>query len=492
MNRPNILFITSDHHNTKYVGYKGHQVKTKCLDELAATGVSFDNAICPSPVCGPSRSAYMIGKYVHKTGVFGNAMPNNPQEDTWAKLGNRAGYHTCHIGKIDWTGTSPGFLENHHSVERPYMVFPYQGPGKYYVQGARFKGFRRRETPLLIKNAGYFDDIISPNKYRENFSSDLYGVYYEDKWTTEKTIEFIEKQGTNRDKPWILHCGLHLPHWQYRIPKSYFDLYDGKIELPFDFNMDNKNLPAVMKEMQIHQNLGSSTMDQLIKTITTFHGMITALDDMIGEIIESLKKTGEYENTVIFYTTDHGDSMGEHGLFFKLNPYQGSVGVPLIINGPNIPRGVNIKNPVDLVDIYPTIANLIGARPHSERPGRNLLTLPNINQDDRVALSEYHQQGTPTGWFLLMDKQYKYVYCEPEEPILFDMINDPQEMNDLSSNPSYKDKLDFFRKKLFEICDPKEIDFRCKEMMGYISENGEDETKIKSYQDYLLENNKSL
>ena len=192
-----------------------------------------------------------------------------------------------------------------------------------------------------------------------------------------------------------------------------------------------------------------------------------------------------YDNTYIIYTSDHGESLGEHGLFYKQCSYEGSVGVPLIIKGPGIPVGKQIDHPVSLVDEYPTIMEMAGLLTEGDKPGHSLLPLTRNDfksYPDHV-FSEYHGNFLRQSWYMLRRGNFKYTYYSNRmQPSLFNLDTDPLEMKDLAGKGEYRPVLKEFKDLLYSILDPEAVALKSKRDLGLIGPNGEDYTVILTYQ----------
>ncbi|WP_430934685.1 sulfatase family protein [Saccharicrinis sp. 156] len=468
--KPNILFICTDQQHPSISGFRGNPVvKTPNLDALAADGMHFTRTYVSSPVCGPSRAAYMYGKHVFQIKNWYNAKAWPEEEVTWASRVTNSGYYTAHFGKMDSPGLygKLGFTEEWHSAKRPVRV----------VNGAdvRFLPDRPRQAKghLTVKTFR-LEDYKTP-KYEVGKN----GQYGRDRPTTDWALRFL-KERKDDDKPWMLHVGLLMPHWPFTLPQKYYDMYaDVDIPLPHDAKFPNTDMHPALQSFQQWDGLDvPPNEEKLKKALKAYYGMITCVDDMLGELIAELKKNGMYENTYIIFTSDHGDNLGEHGMIGnKHTPMEGSVSVPLVIAGPGVKRGAKIDKPVALVDMYPTIMDMAGINYHDQNmPGKSLLPVLQGNEAaaDRNIFSEWHGVGFPGAWYMLVNKKYKYVFYERNRPSLFDMEADPKELNDLALDPAYAGKLKEFETELYTILDPIKTAREARMQQGLITTDGKD------------------
>lgn len=465
--KSNVLFILTDQQHPAIAGYRGNSVvKTPNLDALAADGIHFTRNYVASPVCGPSRASYMFGKQVYQIENWYNGKAWPTDEVTWAKRVTDSGYTTAHYGKMDSPGLydNLGFTEEWHSKKRPTK---------------RSKGVDVRFLPNKPRGAKGHLKVNTFNLSDYQAGSKKYGQYSLDRPSTDRALEFIKEQ-KGSGKPWMVHLGLLMPHWPFTLPQKYFDLYaDVDIPMPHNAKFPNTNMHPALQHFQKWDALDVPPSDeQLKKALRAYYGMITCIDDMVGELVAQLKKDGMYENTYIIFTSDHGDNLGEHGMIGnKHSPMEGSVAVPLIITGPGVQRGAKVDTPVALVDMYPTIMAMTAV--HHEDPtwpGKNLLPILEGKEPamDRTVFSEWHGTGFPGAWYMLANKKYKYIYYERNRPSLFDMEADPQEVNDLALDPAYAEQLKAFEAQLYTILDPVAVAVSARKQQGLITADGKD------------------
>ncbi|RTE55470.1 DUF4976 domain-containing protein [Arenibacter aquaticus] len=470
--KPNVLFICTDEQHPAISGFRGNPViKTPNLDALAAKGAHFTRTYVASPVCAPSRAAYMFGKYVNQIESWYNAKAWPTDEVTWATKLTESGYHTAHYGKMDSPGLYDklGFTEEWHSAKRPER--------KTIGPDARFLPDRPRLAKGHLRVNTFDIKDYKADPYTRG--SHKFGQYAVDRPTINHALRFLENR-ENDKKPWMLHVGLLMPHWPMTLPQKYYDMYaDVEIPMPHDAKFPNKDIHPALQHFQKWDGLDVPPDEEKFKNaLRAYYGMITCLDDMVGELIAKLKKDGTYDNTFIIFTSDHGDNLGEHGLMGdKHTPMEGSVAVPLIITGPGVQPGLKVDAPVTLVDMYPTIMDMVGiSHNDSQLSGVSLLPVLEGKEaaPDRDIFSEWHGVGFPGAWYMLANKKYKYIYYERNRPSLFDMEEDPKELNDLALNPSYAEKLKEFKAKLHTMIDPIKVAQLARKDQGLITEDGKE------------------
>ena len=481
MSPPNILVICSDQHHPHMSGYRGHaRVQTPNLDRLAAQGTHFTRAYCTSPICTPSRMSFITGKYVHQIDNWAIGVPLDPAEMTWARRLDRAGIPSTMLGKMDFCGDYQDGGFTHHRILRR------RGARKEYPMKSPFPprrpGYRRPDKRVHVREAGTrTEQVISDGGFVGEVD-DRVGNYDHDRIVTDWSVEYLRQRGRAKsDRPWALYVGLLQPHWPFRVPEKYYNLYyPDNLELPFDSRFPNPDLHPAVRNQQDAQDLGEVTEEMLRKVVAAYCGMVTCVDSMIGEILGELEAQDLADQTCVIYTSDHGESLGEHGLFYKECNYEGSVGVPLIVKGPQLPAGGRIDRPVTLVDLYPTVLDIAGLESEPDRPGHSWLPLIRGQMQDRpdYAFSEFHADFFRHDWYMLVRGDYKYTWYAKARPSLFNVTDDPREMQDLAGDPRHAHVLAEFEALLRTILNPEEVSNRAKRDLGLIDPDGTDYTEI--------------
>jgi len=443
----NLLFLFSDQHSREKTGCYGNPyVKTPHIDRLAREGTQFNNAYCNFPICLPSRASMTVGDYAHKYNYWDNAHPYAGEAEGWGHRLTQQGFKVTTIGKLHYKGNIPetGFPDQRiplHAVK---------GIGDVYGC-IRSKETFRPEVGEWIAKA-----TIGEHDYTQY-----------DRQVALMAKDFLENEAKeNLEKPWALFVGFVCPHFPLICPPEF--AYDPmSIPFPKQYHKGSRPEHPVLSEFRRYFNL-EDDLDEITvrKAVAAYYGLCSFMDAQVGIVLDALKKSGLDQTTRIIYTSDHGDTVGDHGLWYKHTMYEGSVGVPLILSGPDIPKGKKSDINVSLVDIFPTVLECVGAKPKFEdleKPGTSLIKLAQENQTvERIIFSEYHAAGSITGIFMIRTKTYKYVYYVGYEPQLFNLENDPDELTDLAQDPAYKGILQMCEIKLRQICNPEEIDKKCR------------------------------
>lgn len=439
----NLLFIMSDEHNPHILGCSGHPVvKTPNLDELSKQGARFQNAYCNFPICVPSRASLATGRYAHEIGSWDNASPYIGGNSSWGHRLTEQGYQVTTIGKL------------HYRQDEDDTGFPDKRLSMHILDGVGdIFSLVRDHMPLREgrrKIAGSGPGDSSYTRY--------------DRAITKEAVHFLRHEAYNHDKPWVLFVSYVSPHPPLIAPKEYFDLYPlEEIDLPSDFSLDMRPKHPVIDEYRRVWKLDEELDEDTIrKGRAAYYGLCSFLDAQIGEVLRALREAGLDDSTRIIYTSDHGDNIGEHGLWFKSSMYDASVSVPFIISGPDIPQGKVVENNISLIDCFPTIINAVGAEfaeEDGDLPGVSLLELARGETNvQRTVFSEYHAAGSIAGTFMIRGERYKYIHYVNYPPQLFDLIEDPHELNNLAENEAYQDVLADFDRQLRSIVNPEEVD----------------------------------
>ncbi|MGJ8624987.1 MAG: sulfatase-like hydrolase/transferase, partial [Yoonia sp.] len=385
----NILFLMADQLRFDYLGCAGHPtLKTPNIDALAERGVRFDRAYVQSPICGPSRMSTYTGRYCHSHGSTWNDIPLRIGEMTMGDHLRPLGMDTVLCGKTHMSadfegmarlGVSPnskigervaecGFdVWDRHDGELPKGA---KGPSAYqdYLKELGYTGPNPWED--WANSAGEGGEILSgwlmqnagkPAKIAEEHSETPY--------TTTKAIEYIDQAG---DTPWCLHVSYIKPHWPYIVPAPYHDMYSAvDVMPPIRSDGELQDAHPLLAAYRAHRVSEAFSNDTLRKTVVpTYMGLITQLDDQIGRLIAHLDAKGQLDDTVIVFTSDHGDYLGDHWLGEKELFHDPSVRIPLIVVDPraaaDATRGTVSEALVESIDLLPTFVDVAGGKPRYE------------------------------------------------------------------------------------------------------------------------------
>ena len=445
MKPKNLLIIMSDEHSPKVLGCHGHpMVRTPNLDALAARGTRFSAAYTTSPVCVPARAAFAAGKYVHQIGFWDNADPYDGSIPSWHHRLRDRGHHVVSIGKLHFRGGDDyGFSEE--------MIPMNVVDGKGDLMGLVRENLPERGAAWKIaKWAG-------PGETPYTF--------YDREIAARAQIWLREEARKHSERPWVLFVSFVCPHFPLTAPPEFYYQYPlDRIPVPKQYGEGDRPAHPFLRDYA-----GSFVYDRYFdeekmrKAIAGYYGLCSFLDDNVGQVLRALEQSSLAESTRVLYTSDHGDNLGTRGLWGKSTMYEETAGVPLIMQGVDIPVGRVVATPTSHVDIHPFIMDCVGAgAADDDHPGYSLFDIANGLQPPRTVLSEYHGMGSTTGAFMIRNGNYKYVYYVSYEPQLFDLQQDPEELHDLAGDARYARVLTECRALLQTVCDPEDVDRRAK------------------------------
>lgn len=490
--KPNILFIMADQLRYDFLGCVGHpHIKTPNIDALARKGIRFTNTFCQSPVCGPSRMSFYTGRYPSSHGATYNPAPLRVSELTLGDYLRPEGYRVALTGKSHMVadvqgmarvGLDPGTTEGRRIAEcgfDPYWrddgLHPCQSvdPDLEYNNYLRDLGYQGKNPWHDYANSaeGENGEILSGWKMRyARLPARVKEEHSETAYTTNRAIDFMEEY---KGEPWCLHVSYIKPHWPYVAPAPYHKMYDQSHVLPankHERELENPQ-PVIEGWMKHEECINFSKEEVRQRVIPTYMGLITQLDDYIGRLVTYLEKTGQSDNTIIVFTSDHGDYLGDHWLGEKDMFHEESVKIPLIVMDPrpaaNATRGFVNDKFVEAIDLVPTFLDWAGGDVKGADhilEGRSITGLVNGENPEqwrKVVISEYDYAWRHARWhvgvdvdvariYMLRTAKWKLVYFEGFRPQLFDLENDPKELTDLGANPDYTETIKMLEAALFE------------------------------------------
>lgn len=434
----NIVVICSDEHNARCLGAAGHpHVQTPNLDALAARGTRFENAWTPSPICVPARASMATGRWVHELGTWDSAQAYTGESRGWAHMARDAGAHSVSIGKLHFRRAQDDFGWT-ESLLPMHIV---NGVG--WLQGLP----RRDPIPYVQAAEMARDCAIAESSYTRY-----------DARVTQRTVEWIDSNAGG-DRPFALFVSLVAPHYPLAVTREFVEPYLD-LDLPPEIPSMPLSHPAVAglaAGMPYHLSFDE---DRTRFGRQLYLGLCSWLDHNVGQVLAALDRAGATEDTTIVYTTDHGDMIGNRGLWGKSYMWQDSVRVPMIVAGPGVPVGVDPVTATNLVDVHSTIAATVAGDEADTTAGRSLVELANRPDPERVNFSEYHDGGSITGSFAVRFGPLKYIHHVGFEPELYDLSSDPDELHDLARDPAYASDVAEGEAQLRGIVDPDDANAR--------------------------------
>jgi choline-sulfatase len=438
--RPNIVFIFSDQHSYKYTGYAGHPfVKTPNLDRIAREGTVFTSAYCQNPVCAPSRASMITGMYASDCNSFCNSTVWDGSHPSWAKLMRAAGYHCWATGKHDLNPAFDNGFEDENvfngHVVNPDITSLFRRPVGYRMgerEGVR--GRTRQER------------------------------HYRDKPLFDRAEDFLRRRAPALGRPFVLYAGPLMPHPGFvSLDEHYNYYYPNRVDMPVIPDGHLEDLHLMFQELRHFKRVATPIPEDRVRAARAgYYGMITELDEYVGNIRQALEETGQLENTIFVYSSDHGESLGEHGLWYKNNLFDVAARVPLVMAGPGIPRGARVDTPVGLVDLVRTFLEWGGAQAHRQLRGHSLMPLMQGRQGDHpgFAFSESHSEGNCTGSFMIRKGDWKYLHFSWHDDLLFNLRDDPGEFVNRIDDPGTASIREELKAILHGQVDPEEVTLR--------------------------------
>ncbi len=442
--KPNLIIIHTDEHNFRTLGCyretlsddqafvwgKDAFVETPHIDRLAKQGVLCTNFYATSPVSTPSRASMITGLYPIATGSHRNHMPLNDDVVTFAQILKEAGYATSYVGKWHLDGDDkPGIA--------PERKFGFDD-NSYMINRGHWKTLGENEDGLIVL------DEVHPSGYAI-FNPDIADeTSFTTDFLTNRTLEIIQR---DKEKPFAIMLSIPDPHGPDQVRRPYSDMYTHMaFEEPRTMNMSGRELPG-WKENKLDINATRRFFDG---KISQYFGMVKCIDDNVGRILDYLEAEGLDQNTIVVFTSDHGDLMGEHGKINKGLPYEASAKVPFLLRYPGkVKPGKQIEKAYTLADFTPTILGLMGIDHaaysfHGFDTSSDFISRKKKMKDDRII----YMTNAYSNWVAAVNNRYKLVLSPSDKPWLFDLKKDPDELINFYNDPKYQAVVRKFKAEL--------------------------------------------
>ncbi|MDO6802313.1 sulfatase-like hydrolase/transferase [Wenyingzhuangia sp. 1_MG-2023] len=428
--KPNIIWVITDEHNFRTLGcyrdlmepeqakqWGAKVVETPNIDWIAKKGALFTSMYAASPVCSPSRSSMFTGQYPHTVGMPVNDKVMSKKYPTIAQVLNENGYKTGYVGKWHLSGDAkPGWSPDSYGFEDNRYMFNRGHWKKFGIKpdGTPFVDARNRKGELSYNMNGADE---------KSYSTD---------WLMDRTIDFVNNHSK---EPFYCVVSLPEPHGPDAVRAPYDSMYK---KVKFD-------MPKTFTESRTEHSPSWRKKDKMVNDpkkmqnmIATYFGSVKCIDDNVGKLIESLKKQNILENTIIVFTSDHGDLLGEHNQINKGAPFEGSALIPFIVyHGASIKSGTVINKAVNTTDWMKTFLSMAGVENQPKSAGRDLTPLlqnQNLKEWDDVTFSRIHKR-----WLAAITDRYKLaIDVSKSEPWLIDLEKDPDELVNFYGQPAYK------------------------------------------------------
>ena len=466
-NRPkNVVLLMSDQHKHDALGVAGDRVaRTPNLDALARSGVRFPHAYCSNPVCVPSRASLLTGLYTHHHHAYNNSVPWPFDIKTAAHYFHAAGYMTALIGKMHFVDAQTHGFDYRLDFNDWWQ---YLGPKtKLYADALSRRNsgsgmpqiddlWRDEDDPW--KGVRELDDRKGPVAVGR--VSKLEEKDHFESFVARESVRFLRNHG--RQQPFFLIGSFLKPHDPF-MPAARFAAMFRPEEMKLPATWKKADFSRLPKELRnsIANNAPTpelSDPEMAKRRIAFYYASLAQMDDALGRVLAALGELGLENDTIVLYTSDHGEMLGEHGLWQKFVFYESSVGVPLIFRVPGMtPSGAESGNLVSLVDVVPTLGELCSlALPGLD--GASLgesLRSPQVHAD-RTVFAEYNLR-TPRAKYMIRSGDFKYNFYVHDVDELYDLRKDPDELVNLAGHADYKSKAEEMRKRLFTWYQPPEL-----------------------------------
>lgn len=419
--RPNVLLLVSDDQRPDTIAALGNEhISTPNLDALAKGGCVFSRAICANPICTPSRAEILTGCSGFRNGVLDFGKPIDPDLTPWARAMQSAGYRTGYVGK--W-----------HNSGRPSTHGYQESVGLYAGGGGKWwqpqKDHNGREVTGYRGWIFQTDDRQLQPEKGVGLTPDISAKF------ADSAIEFIARRS---EQPFFLHVNFTAPHDPLLMPPGFEDRYRAdQLPVPRNFlpahPFDHGNFDGRDEKLLPWPRTKQAVLDEL----AVYYAVISHMDQQIGRICDTLKENGQWDNTIVVFTSDHGLGVGSHGLRGKQNMYEHTIGVPLLMRGPGIPAGEQRGAQLYLRDLYPTICDLTGVAIPASVEGKSFAGVI----AGKVEQTHPHVFGYfRTFQRMIRTDRWKLIYYPHLDRYqLFDLKHDPFELNDLAAEAKTAD-----------------------------------------------------
>lgn len=438
--KTNLLFITTDQQRWDSLPCYGLDfMRTPHLDRLAREGLVFDRAYTPAPLCVPARNALLSGQWPSTTGVLSNNHSLEPGTPSWPALLSEAGYLTAAIGKMHFIpfDNRMGFLERISAEDKRHTYLQDD-----FVKFLRHYGHERVHPTT---NPGYFESLGAP-------VTPLPKRFHVDGFTGDQAADWLGRHGHEPFAAWVSFAG---PHDPYDPPEELAGMYAGapipepigsRAELAHKPRAQRNAGPESLNNPMFQIDPSRATPGQYRRWREHYYANISLIDEGIGKILVALETTGALERTLIIFTSDHGDALGDHGLAFKSFFYESMARVPLIIRGPGVAAGQRCAALVSLLDLVPVFYRTCGVPPPPTLESADLTPL----LADPAGTIRDAVFSENLGQAMVRDERYKYAHYADGDCELYDLATDPTEEHNLASDAAYQGEVTRLRGLLLE------------------------------------------
>jgi choline-sulfatase len=439
--RPNILLVIADQLAAAFLPVYGGPAITPALDRLAADGVVFESAYSNSPLCAPARFAMMSGQLNSKIGAYDNASEFASSIPTFAHSLRSSGYQTSLIGKMHFVGA-----DQLHGFEDRLTTDIYPADFGWTPNWADPDGrfdwwFHNMDS---VTNAG----IVEASNQLD----------YDDEVGHQAIRKLRDLARSTDERPWFVTVSFTHPHDPYVTRGEFWDRYDhDAIPLPIVGPLAPDAVDPHSRRLSRLMSADTTPVtDRQVRTARhAYLANISYVDDFVAEIMSTIERLGMGDDTVVIFTADHGDMLGERGLWYKMNYFEHSARIPMILRAPGRVEAGRVSTPTSLLDIAPTLLDVADATIPETFDGDSLFTIAGRGTDpDRTVVGEYLGEGAVAPIFLIRRGNLKFVWCEADPAQLYDLDADPHELVNLASDPAHAAGVTAFEHEVFDRWDP--------------------------------------
>lgn len=427
---PNILFLQVDQLTASALRAYGDRIcHSPALDSLAENGVVFENAYCNFPLCAPSRFSMATGQLCSAVGAYDNAAEFSAEIPTYAHYLRVAGYQTALSGKMHFIGP-----DQFHGFEKRLTADLYPADFAWVPNWAN-EGKRDTNDDRAVRIAGICERSVQ--------------IDYDEEVTFRAVQHIYDMARSSDERPFFLQVSYTHPHEPYLCRKEFWDLYEGK-EIPMprvSALSEQAHDPHSVRLLKDFGMLGIRFKDEDVsRAIRAYYGSISYLDSLISRVLDALSATGAAENTVVVFTSDHGEMLGERGMWFKKHFFEKALRVPLIVKAPWI-TAQRVSELTSLVDLLPTFGSLAGSpAPVEPLEGIDLMDLLDKGNPppQRPVYAEYLAEATPAPIFMIRRQNHKFISSSHDGIMLFDLAADPDELTNLATSEVHQPLVEAF------------------------------------------------
>ena len=448
--RPNILFIMMDQLAPQVLRpYGGAVCRTPNIERLAEEGVVFENAYCNYPICAPARFSFMSGRLPSRIGSFDNACELPSEVPTFAHYLRVMGYHTCLSGKMHFVGA-----DQLHGFEDRVTTDVYPSDFKWTTDWSLGP---THWTPWYHSMRA----VLGAGPWRRSVNTS-----YDEDVSVAACRWLHDHADLDDGRPFFLATSFISPHDPYLAPPPHWDRYrDDEIDDPRvgEIPLDERDAHSRRLHYTIGRHMDEIAPADIRRARRAYYAVMSWLDERVGRVLETLEAIGERDRTIVVLSADHGDMLGERGLWFKMCFFEWSVRVPMIVHAPGMYRARRVKENVSLLDLFPTFLEWAGDGDPPElvapTDGAGLAGLAAGSADGwpDTAYSEYCGEGAESPILMVRRGRWKYIHCEDDPPLLYDLESDPDELENLAGTEAAQAVESELREAVFRQWDPANL-----------------------------------